>query len=166
MNVVDLSRRIGHLDYVVPPEGDPLRESDVLQEAQLLDVRVEALSSTVGLLFDLRSAMQLVDANTAVLIARGVHEFLWSAEPRLTDKTAWNIVRSEPRTDGALLTFELESIPRSRIRLVAEKAEFYIGDVPGLEAQPSDYEFDDDLTVRANLADWQSSFVPLSATSH
>jgi len=50
--------------YAAAPEMDPLTEEDALQEAQLLDVRFDALSLTVGLLFELRMAQQLREANT------------------------------------------------------------------------------------------------------
>jgi hypothetical protein len=46
-------------EYASLPEMDPLTEDDALQEAQLLDVRFDALRSTVGLLFELRTALQL-----------------------------------------------------------------------------------------------------------
>jgi hypothetical protein len=41
------------------PEMDPLTEEDALREAQLLDVRFDAVRSTLGLLFELRVALQL-----------------------------------------------------------------------------------------------------------
>ena len=154
----------GRRGHVALPEADPLREPDALQEAQLLAARVEALSSTVGLLFELRTAMQLREANTAILVARGVHEFTWWAEPRSTSKTAWNVVGSEPRPTNCPFEIDIDLVPRSRLRLVAESAEFYVGDVEGLELQLPDYGIDDDATVRANLADWRSSFSPMSAT--
>jgi hypothetical protein len=149
---------------MAPPEVDPFRQPDALQEAQLLEARVDALSSTVGLLFELRTAMYLMEGNTALLIARGVREFKWSAEARLTGKTAWNIVGSEPLIANELFIFEIDFLPVSQMRLVAQSAEFYTGNVDGLHDQLSDYVEDDDVTVRANLASWRSSFMPLQVT--
>jgi hypothetical protein len=63
--------------YASQPEMDPLTEDDALQEAQLLDVRFDALRSTVGLLFDLRMALQLREPNTGVLVVSGVRELSW-----------------------------------------------------------------------------------------
>jgi hypothetical protein len=44
------------------PAKDPLREDDALQEAQLLDVRIAVATSAVGLLFEMRTALQLSSA--------------------------------------------------------------------------------------------------------
>lgn len=162
--VEELLRKPGRRDHVVPREADPLREPDALQEAQLLAARVEALPSTVGLLFELRTAMQLREANTAILVARGVREFAWSAEPRSTDKTAWNVVGSEPKPAGWPFEMEINFIPQARLQLVAENMEFYVGNVGGLGIGLPDYGIDDDATVRANLAHWQSLFSATGAT--
>jgi hypothetical protein len=53
--LVDPRRR----EHAAMPEADALTESDALQEAQLLDVRLDALRSTVWLLFDCRGALQI-----------------------------------------------------------------------------------------------------------
>lgn len=144
------------------PEMDALTESGALQESQLLDVRVCALTSTVALLFDLRTALQLRDANTAVIVARGVREFLWSAERRETARTAWNVIGSEPAR-GDLFSLSLAFFPRARLQLASETAEFYVGDVPGLDPAPPDYGIDDEARIKAGLAAWGSIFEPAQA---
>jgi hypothetical protein len=164
MLVDELLRRPQRHANTAHPEVDPLREPNVLQEAQLLEARVEALTSTVGLLFELRTAMEWMDANTAILVARGVQEFVWSAEARSTAKTAWNVVASELRTVGQLPVFELDFLPLSRMRLTADRVEFYVGDVARLELQVPDYGMDDDAAIRANLAGWGSSFSLMGAS--
>lgn len=83
--------------FAAQPEMDPLTENDALQEAQLLDVRVDALRSTVGLLFELRVALQLREANTGALVAHGVRKISWSSSPRPTPRTAWNVMSPTPR---------------------------------------------------------------------
>lgn len=145
------------------PIMDALSEAGALQEAQLLDVRVCALTSTVGLLFDLRTALQLRTANTAVVIGRGVQEFSWSAEHRKSARTAWNVTASEPeRADPFSLW--LSFFPRARLGLVSERAEFYVGDVPRLDPIPPDYGFDDEARIKLGLATWTSIFEPMQAT--
>jgi hypothetical protein len=139
------------------PVMDALSEADALQEAQLLDVRVCALTSTVGLLFDLRMALQLRTANTAVVVGRGVQDFSWSAEHRETARTAWNVAGSEP-AGGDLFSLSLAFFPRARLRLVSERAEFYVGEVPGLDPTPPDYGVDDEARIEAGLAGWTSTF--------
>lgn len=67
-----LSRNAGLRRFAAQPEMDSLTEDDALQDAYLLDVRIDALRCTVGLLFELRAALQLREASTGVLIAHGV----------------------------------------------------------------------------------------------
>jgi hypothetical protein len=101
---------------MAPPDVDPFRQSNALQEAQLLEARVEARTSTVGLLFELRMAMHFTEGNAAVLIARGAREFNWSAETRLTGKTAWNVVGSEPLIVNKTFALELDFLCRAWLR--------------------------------------------------
>lgn len=163
MRIEDLVRRSAQ-DSIESAPIDPLREEDALQEAQLLDVRLEALSSTICLLFELRTAMNLMDGNTAVLVGRGLRKFEWSAEARETDKTAWNVVGSEPRRADGLFVFRLSFLPVASMWLAIESAEFYVGDVPGLLEQLPDYVEDGDATIRRNLPNWGSSFEPIWST--
>jgi hypothetical protein len=151
-------------DIAAPPDVNPLTEEDALQEAQLLDLRFDALNSTVGLLFELRLALQLRQANTGVLVARGVRELSWSAGQRSTAKTAWTVGGSIPRSGDRLFRLELGMwpVPGAQLKLVAENASFFSGDVPRLDQIP-DYMDDDDTTVRAHLASWHSDFVPVTA---
>jgi hypothetical protein len=62
--------------FAARPEMDPLTEEDALQEAQLLEVRIDALRSSVALLLELRMALQLPTANTGILIARSARPHL------------------------------------------------------------------------------------------
>jgi hypothetical protein len=150
--------------FASQPEMDPLTQEDALQEAQLLDVRLDALRLTVGLLFELRLALQLRESNTGVLVARGVRELSWSAGPRSTTKTAWTVGGSIPRNHDGLfgLTLGMWPAPGTQLTLIAESAAFLAGDVPGLDQIP-DYGEDDEPTIRAELANWRSSFTPAHA---
>src|SRR4051794_21274053 len=158
MLIEELLRASADRDPAVHADIDPLRDSDALQESQLLDVRFDAVSSTIGILLELRTALQMIEGNTAVLVARGVREFAWSAGSRSTDRTAWNVVGSESRIVGQLITLEFDFVPNAGTRLVAETAAFYAGDVASLAEQLPDYQMDDDATIQANLASWRSSF--------
>ncbi len=150
--------------YAAQPEMDPLTEENALQEAQLLDVRFDALRSTVGLLFELRVALQLREGNTGVLVAQGVRQLAWSAGERSTGKTAWTIGGSAPRNKDRLFGLKLAMwpAPGAELNLIAESAAFYVGDVPGLGGVPS-YVDDDEATIRAGLAGWHSEFTPVHA---
>ncbi len=163
MNIEDLLSDADRRRFAAQPEMDPLTEAAALQEAQLLDVRVHALTSTVGLLFDLRTALQFMEGNTALLIARGVREFGWAAEPRASVRTAWNVVSSEPSVCDRVFSIRLGFVPSARLTLAAESAEFYVGDVDALSDTPPDYGGADDAAIRAGLANWCSPFSPVHA---
>ena len=165
MIIEDLLRPDPELrSYGAQPEMDPLTEDDALQEAQLLDVRFDALRSTVGLLFELRTALQLREANTGVLVARGVRELSWSTGGRSpAPRFAWVVAGSTIGAAVQLFELRLAGLrPGAGLGLVAESAAFFAGDVPGLDRIP-DYVSDDESTVRANLASWRSKFTPVHA---
>lgn len=138
---------------------NPLKRRDALQETQLLDLRFDALRMTAGLLLELRTALQVRDANTGVLVARGVRDVVWAAGARSTPKTAWTIGGSIPRERNGLLELEfgLWPAPGAHLKVVCERAAFFVGDVPGLLGIP-DYGTDDEATISANLAGWHSEF--------
>jgi hypothetical protein len=144
------------------PEMDPLTEDDALQEAQLLDVRIDALRTTVGLLFELRVATQLREANTGVLVAHGLRKISWSVSPRPTARTAWNVIASTPRCADRLFGLSLGFWPEGRLELSAERAAFFVGDVASIGAAPPDYG-GDESTIQAGLAGWRSTFTPVHA---
>jgi hypothetical protein len=148
--------------FAAQPEMDPLTEEGALQEAQLVDIRFDALRSTVGLLFELRLALQLREANTGVLVARGVRELSWTAGPRSTGRTAWVVGGSIPHNEDRLFGLKLGMWPDAQLALRAESAAFFAGDVPGLDPIPN-YVDDDEATIRAHLAGWRSEFVPIHA---
>lgn len=144
------------------PDSNPLSEEDALQEAQILEILFDTARSTVGVLFDLRTALQLRDGNTGVLVARNVTSLVWSAKSRRTNRTAWNVTQSLPGRDGLHFTLEVRMFPDASLTIVAQQACFFTGTVPGLGEVPPDY-YDDDSTIVGKLAQWESSFLPLQA---
>lgn len=163
MTIEELFSDVGRRRFAAQPEMDPLTEPDALQEAQLLDIRVHALTSAVALLFDLRTALQFMEGNTALLIAHGVREFGWSSEPRSSARTAWNVVSSQPSVSNGTFSIVLGFIPSARLVLRAVSAEYYVGDVAAIGDTPPDYGGADDALIRAGLADWSSPFAPAHA---
>ncbi len=155
--LVDPRRR----EYAAEPEMDALTERGALQEAQLLDARVDVLRSTAWLLFDCRGALQIEMGNTAIIAAQGVRRLSWVASPR-GRLTAWSVVDSAPSVAEGAWSLSLAFAPSARLELEAESAEFYVGDVPGCDEAPPDYGEDDD-TIRAGLAHWRSTFDPVHA---
>jgi hypothetical protein len=160
-----LSPSLALVRYASLPEVDPLIEEDALQEAQVLDVRFDALSGVVGILFELRQALQLREASTGVLVAHGVRELKWSGPSRSGTLTAWSVGSSRPRVDGRAfeLILSMWPPPGSRLSLTAENAMFFTGDVPGLSEAPTDYTARSRESIGNGVAGWCSSFEPISA---
>lgn len=160
-----LSMDPGLRQHASLPEMDPLTEDDALQEAQVLDVRFEALAGVVGILFELRQALQLLEANTGVLVAHGVRELTWAGPSRDTALTAWSVGSSAPRAKDRLFSLSLVMWPHpgARLSLTAESAAFFVGQVPGLAEAPPDYTDRNRATVVGEVARWESMFEPVSA---
>jgi hypothetical protein len=76
------------------PEMDTLREADALQEAQLIDLRVSALRSTAGLLFEFRTSLQFDEGNAALLIVRDLRDLRWCRDRIFAPLTALTVISS------------------------------------------------------------------------
>lgn len=166
MRVDDLLRLDAGLSrYAALPEMDPLTEEDALQEAQLLDVRLDARTGVVGVLFELRSALQLREGNTGVLVASGVREVAWAGPRRDTALTAWSVGSSVPGPRNGLfgLSLVLWPHPGARLQVTSEAAAFFVGQVPGLPEVPPDYLDLGPTQLADEVAHWGSTFVPLGA---
>jgi hypothetical protein len=155
--LVDPRRR----EHAAMPEADALTEIDALQEAQLLDVRLDALRSTV--LAALRLPGGVADmGNTAVIVAQGLRRLSWTGQPR-GRLTAWTVVGSEPVASGGMWSLSLAFVPSAGLELEADSAEYFVGNVPGCDEAPPNYTEADDATIRAGLPSWSSTFEPVHA---
>lgn len=144
-------------------EIDPFHQEDALQEAQLLSVRFDAVTGLAGLLFEMRQSLQTRGVNTGVLVDRGVSELAWSGPSRSGGLSAWPIGSSVTHRRAGLVRFELGMwpAPGALLSLNALEAHFYLGNVPGLAATPPDYTEVLPSEVSGQIADWNSSFVPV-----
>jgi hypothetical protein len=163
MTLRDLLAAAPPRGFVGSPEMDPLTEKDALQEARLNEVLVDAVNMRMGLLFDLRGALQLRMAYTGLLVLGGVEYFSWSTERRSTGRTAWNVVGSVPTNDEGVVNLRLFFFPDAEMAVVARSAAFYAGDVPGLPDTPPDFAASD-KEVAAGTASMDSPFIPTQAT--
>jgi hypothetical protein len=139
------------------PEMDPLTEKDALQEARLNELIFDAVNRRVGLLIDLRGALQLRMARTGLLVLTGVEDFSWNSERRRTTRTAWNIVSSVPVNEDGTINLSLFFFPDAELTVVARGAAFYAGDVPGMPDAPPDFSSRDEV-VAAGMASMDSPF--------
>jgi hypothetical protein len=141
----------------VSSDVNPLTEENALQEAQMLDIRFDAVRSSVGVLYDLRTALQLQTANTGVFVATKVRDVTWSSEQRSPAHTAWNVISSVPNRVDGRITLSLMMYPQASLRVIAQSAVFYVVEVPGIGDAPPDYGAEEHL-IRNGLPTWRSEF--------
>lgn len=145
------------------PEADALAEPDALLEAALLDVKMDASTSSVWLLFDCRGALQLEMGNTAVVVVHGVTDLQWRTESRAQRR--WRAVMGwQPAATGEGFSCAADLTSGSRLQVAGSAAEFYVGDIPGGDAPPPDFTSASDAEIRAGLASWTSEFEVVHAS--
>ncbi|PPK90198.1 hypothetical protein CLV92_1267 [Kineococcus xinjiangensis] len=145
------------MDLTESEEGpdNVFADPDLLLESSLVSVHVDALSSQVALLIDLRTCPSFGSADTAVLLARGVTSTAWKAAQRSTSFTAWTILGFDVDEDDDEVTLHLACNPGASLTVVATEAFFVTGVVPGIGAGQPDYG-DAAAVVRAGVAHWHS----------
>lgn len=164
MIAADLFHDPNRRSYASMPEADALTERGALQEAALVDVRFDATSGSVGLLFDLRGAIQLRDGSVALLIARGVNRLEWVSERPRPGRTWHAVTGSIPQNLEGRFSLLLGFASDAELRIEADGAEFYVGDMAGMDCAPPDFVEDDDETIQAGMPNWTWTFVPVAAT--
>jgi hypothetical protein len=149
------------------PESDPLAEADALREAQLVDLRFDAVRRRLGLLFDLRQALGFRSGNTAVLVLYDVADFRWDSLGRTEVRTPWYVVdsRATPRQSGTGLELSLAFVPDGQFVAAAGRGVFYVGQVPGIPEAPPDFAEDEEDLIRAGLPGWDSGFEVFQAST-
>lgn len=165
-DLLEAQSTVGLIGHGKEPEVAPLEEDHALQEAQLIDVRFDAVTRRAALLFDLRVALQLREADTGVLVIREVEGLSWSAPRQLGDLIAWSVGSSVARSLGGLFELSLSMWPHPGSDVVVRGAGafFVSGDAVGIGQIPPDYTINDRESVRGRIPGWDSEFAPHSAT--
>lgn len=164
MNIEDLLWTPLATDRSVLPEIDPLVEDDMLMETQLLDAHVSHVGSVAALLIEFRTGLQFDDGNTALLVVRGMREYLWHSSSVAQSLLAWTILGSEPRVSQNTFRLDLSFYPDATLRLEGSSAEFYVLEVPGISDAPPDYTNQDFPGVSDSLPRWSSLCSVLQST--
>ncbi len=148
------------------PEANPFREDGALQEAQLLDIRFDALAGVVAILFELRQSLQFWESDTAVLVARYVSKLVWSGPRRSSALLALPVMGSTSSTEGGSFKLKLDVWlgTGAELSLVAGNAAFYTGNVLGLADTPPDYTENDRSRLIGQIPAWESLFEPTGAS--
>lgn len=155
MNIFELLTTPGEFHGPQRVEADALTEADALIEAALLDVRLNATTAELWLLFDCRGAVQIQEGNTAVVVVHDVTGFGW--ETAAQGRRVWQAVMSwEPVNYSRQLRITMGLEPRGSLEVIGSGGKFYIGNIPGGDAAPPNFTQATDEEVRRGLASWSS----------
>ena len=137
-------------------DEDPfISEVDAFLEAQVNAVHFDAITATLGILCDLRTALQLDETNTGLLVLRGVSLLEWSGG---TDRprTSWKVVGSTVQSFGTCVEVHFALTPGADLRVRGRSAVFHSLDVPAVGEIP-DFGSHTDQEVRSMSPQWDSA---------
>lgn len=139
-----------------PLDADPFTDESALEEAQVLDVRFDAVNGIVGVLLEMRLAGMYDEGNAALLTARGVESLTVSA-----DVVGHRLVREvsavvTERVAGRV-RLGLHVTASSALSVVADEVDFWLLEVDGIGEAPPDYGDPDESAVQAGLPQWTST---------
>jgi len=82
-----------------PTVGDahavnPFADQDALTEAQVIEIRYSGITSTLGILLEMRLADRIRTTSTALIVAASVSIYSWQQTDRNHGRTAWTIIGS------------------------------------------------------------------------
>lgn len=145
------------------PESDALAEDDALVEAALLEVRLDQVRSDAWLLLDCRGALQIENANTAVVIVRGVTECSWRSVGR--GARTWRSVMSwRPDVSDRWFRIVAAVEPDGDLSVTGISAEFYLGNTRGGDEPPPDFAAASESEMSGGLASWASEIEVVGAS--
>ncbi|WP_148222487.1 hypothetical protein [Rhodococcus opacus] len=153
-----------HQSPIGKTDWDPLLIDDLLQECALLDVRHFASSSVVGLLLDLRTALQLDVGNTALLVIGGVSGYSWVSDALEADTMMRTVVGSKPTPSATDYKIELACSPQSTFEAKGKWASFFEGNVRSIGESQPDLTSDDPATLVSGFPNWQSELEVVYST--
>jgi len=163
MKIEDLLIWPGRQSLGGQPESDALREQDALLEAALVNVRIDAITSTAWLLFDLKGAINLEIGNTAVVAVHGVSDLQWGADPE-AGRTWCSVMSWVPELVQGMFIVRAQMLYGPLLQVRGKGAEFYVGDVPGGDDAPPDFSSASDKEVREGMVQWSSEFELISTS--
>ncbi|MFI7336873.1 hypothetical protein ACIBUY_02900 [Streptomyces sp. NPDC050085] len=158
---------IGAVDGMqgVPTDWDPLRESDALQEAALLDCRVCPLTGRAGLLLDMRTALQYRTGNAALLVVRGLRSFSWRETPPEVELFNFPVGSSSPSMTKGAWRIDLGLFLDGELSVEGRAADFRLLEVRGVPEMLPDYSGRRLDQVRHALPWWDAECTVLEWSS-
>jgi len=149
-----------------PTETDPFVDLGALQEAALLDVRIDLIRSRALMLFDLKGALQVRDGNTGVLVIDKLESLDSEMPVEPFDYHYPTVVGWVPSSLYGNVTIEIGLLSDASYRVVGQGGEFFVGNVPGMDEAPPDVLKANEDGILAGFQNWSSEFEPLQALFH
>ena len=119
------------------PEADPFTEEDALQEAALVDVRINALSGRSRSPLRSRRRPRASSRLHGDTHRTGHRSAQLGPDPRPRGPIWYTVVGSTSQVEGDCLTLALDLLPDAELRIRLRSGTFYVGDVPGLCRRPA-----------------------------
>lgn len=138
----------------------------MFEDAQLLDIRVDVLLSTVGMLFEVRtcylpSELDIVSLNCGVMMLRNATRLDWAmvGDSHRPNRQVWPVDECRIKvSDTGINVYPLGSINGMDLNLKAGSVEFYVGRLPALPADIPSYP--DHVDVTGLVPGWEMEFSP------
>lgn len=145
---------------------NPFADQDALTEAQVIEIRYSGITSTLGILLEMRLADRIITTSTALIVAAGVSNYSWQQTDRNHARTAWTIISSTPVRASSGLNLDLVTSPSASLSFTARQASFYSLLADSLEKKvPPDYVDQTMPEILSGIPRW-SSEVQVAHASH
>lgn len=156
IRIIDVVLGAGRAATAAGTEEDPFREDDVLAEAQVLGVIGLPGADAAALLLDLRTALQLDEGNTGLLVARGgalidVDGSGIGVPPRALPIMTSSTVQAQQRA-----VIRLETHPGGSFAIGGAQLAFHVLGVPSIPDVPPDYTEPGWSWTTVHLPQWNS----------
>ncbi|WP_405095492.1 hypothetical protein [Micromonospora sp. NBC_01412] len=148
----------------IGPDSDPLRSPWLLQECQVLDVRIDALRSTAAVLLEQRAAFDYLRGNTGIIVMRGIRSVDWKIAGSPGALTAWAVVGATVAAGSEGFEVSIGLSPNARLAGTAETIEYYAMDA-NIGLIIPDYLEASNSEIRSTVATWESAAVPIERSS-
>ncbi|MGI5146829.1 hypothetical protein ACQEVC_10660 [Plantactinospora sp. CA-294935] len=149
----------------IEPDLDPLRSTWLLHECQVLDIRINALRSTVAVLLEQRAAFDSLKGNTGIIVMRGIRSVHWEVIGSVPGSlTAWVVVGATVAAGSEGFEMSIGLSPSARLTGVAEIIEYYAVDA-NIGLIIPDYMEASNSEILSTVATWESAAVPVERSS-
>ncbi|MFE0688236.1 hypothetical protein ACFV0Z_08845 [Streptomyces xiamenensis] len=129
---------------------------DSLQEAELIGIRADAIFSKVGVLFDMRTSLQMRNVDAVLVSAYSLVDMKYSPSHRVARRSAWPVMSSKLAQSEDIFLFDCTFSPELDLHLRAYSISFHALRIPGLPSVPPDYVEGSDEKIIDENPGWGS----------